>query len=212
MGEPISLPMSPGNVHDSIPYLERLDRQRLRFGFETESVGLDAGYFTAGICKGLNDRDIYGVISYRRPTHRKGYFYKREYQYDPVHDHYTCPHNHNLIYKTTDRNGYRHYKSDASVCIGCPDRERCTSDKKAIKTVTRHVWKDHKETINQHRLTEGGRLIYARRKETVERSFADAKEHHAYRYARFRGLNNGRNQCLMVAAVQNMKKIALMAA
>ena len=204
--------VTPGNVHDSVPYLERLDRQRQRFGFETESVGLDAGYFSAGICKGLNDRDIYGVISYRRPTHRKGYFYKREYQYDADHDHYTCPNNHNLIYTTTDRNGYRHYQSEASVCGNCPDRARCTSNRDAVKTVTRHVWEDHKEEINQHRLTEGGKLIYARRKETVERSFADAKEHHAYRYARFRGLNNVRNQCLMVAAVQNMKKIALMAA
>ena len=204
--------VTPGNVHDSIPYLERLDRQRQRFGFETESVGLDAGYFTAGICKGLNNRDIYGVVGYRRPTHRKGYFYKREYQYDAEQDRYTCPNNHNLIYKTTDRNGYRHYQSDASVCARCPDLERCTSNSKAVKTVSRHVWEGHKELVNQHRLTPGGKLIYARRKETVERSFADAKEHHGYRYARFRGLNNVRNQCLMVAAVQNMKKIALMTA
>lgn len=82
---------------------------------------------------------------------------------------------------------------------------------KAVKTVTRHVWENHKEEINQHRLIQGGKLIYARRKETVERSFEDAKEHHGYRYARFRGLNNVRNQCLMVAAVHNMKKIALIA-
>jgi transposase len=44
--------VTPGNVHDSVPYLERLDRQVERFGFGVEAVGLDAGYFTAPICKG----------------------------------------------------------------------------------------------------------------------------------------------------------------
>ncbi|NVK40131.1 MAG: transposase [Oceanospirillaceae bacterium] len=102
--------LTPGNVHDSVPYLGRLDRQAERLGFEIRSVGLEAGYFTAGICKGLEERDICGVIGYRRPTRRKGYFYKREYRYDAEQDRYTRPEGAALIYKTTDRNGYRHYR------------------------------------------------------------------------------------------------------
>lgn len=50
--------ITPANVHDSIPYLERLDHQRQRFGFETEAVGLDAGYMSAPICKGLEEREL----------------------------------------------------------------------------------------------------------------------------------------------------------
>jgi hypothetical protein len=34
----------PANLHDSIVYLGRLDRQRQRFGFDVGAVGLDAGY------------------------------------------------------------------------------------------------------------------------------------------------------------------------
>lgn len=64
--------VTPGNVHDSQPYLPRLDRQRKRFSFEPTAVGLDAGYFTPHICKGLTERKIYGVIGYSRPTHREG--------------------------------------------------------------------------------------------------------------------------------------------
>lgn len=204
--------LTPGNVHDSVPYLGRLDRQAERFGFEIRSVGLDAGYFTAGICKGLEDRQIYGVIGYRRPTHRKGYYYKREYHYDAGQDRYTCPEGATLIYKTTDRNGYRHYRSDPDRCLNCPQRARCTGNAKGEKTLTRHVWEDSKERIGQHRLSPGGRLIYQRRKETVERSFADAKELHGYRYARFRGLDRMKGQCLLAAAAQNIKKIALLTA
>ena len=204
--------VTAGNVHDSIPYLDRLDRQRKRFGFEVSAVGLDAGYFTAGITQGLEARGIYGVISYRRPTHRKGYFYKREYHYEAETDTYRCPQGQILRYTTTDRNGYRHYDSDPTQCQHCPQRTRCTQRANAKKTITRHVWEDSKERTHHHRLTEGGRLIYARRKETVERSFADAKQLHGYRYARFRGLEKVAAQCLMTAAAQNMKKIALLCA
>ena len=202
--------VTPGNIHDSKPYLKRLDRQKERFGFETTAVGLDAGYFTAAICKGLEERRLYGVIGYRRPTHRKGTFYKRQYHYDAEQDHYTCPTGQRLIYATTNREGYRHYQSNPEQCQACPERSRCTSNAKAVKTITRHVWEDSKERIDQHRLNPIGKKIYRRRKETVERSFADAKELHGYRYARYRGLNRVKGQCLLAAAVQNMKKIALM--
>ena len=50
--------------------------------------------------------------------------------------------------------------------------------------------------------------MYQRRQETVERSFADAKELHGHRYARFRGLSRVQGQSLLAAACQNMKKIA----
>ncbi|WP_179195643.1 hypothetical protein [Burkholderia mallei] len=34
--------VTPASVHDSQPYLDRLDRQRERFEFKVEAVGLDA--------------------------------------------------------------------------------------------------------------------------------------------------------------------------
>lgn len=50
----------------------------------------------------------------------------------------------------------------------------------AVKVLTRHVWEAFKEQINANRLTVAGKRIYAQRKETVERSFSDAKELHGY--------------------------------
>jgi len=201
--------VTPGNVHDSIPYLSRLDRQSERFGFTVEAVGLDAGYFTAGICKGLEDRDIYGAIAYRRPNHIKGYLRKSDYTYDAATDCYTCPEGFTLKYRTTDRLGYRHYASDPTQCRTCPLQSRCTRSANFTKVVTRHIWQEHKDNINGHRYTDEGKKIYKRRKETVERSFADSKQLHGHRYARLRGIGKVFEQCLLCAAVQNMKKIAL---
>ena len=74
--------------------------------------------------------------------------------------------------------------------------------------MVRHVWEDDREQINQNRLTPWGKKAYERRRETVERSFANAKQLHGHRYARYRGINRVKAQCLLAAACQNMKKIA----
>ncbi len=124
---------------------------------------------------------------------------------------YVCPAEELLIYGTTDRNGYRHYRSDPTVCQGGEQRGQCTQNRKAQKTITRHVWEASKEEANRLRLTKWGKKVYARRKETVERSFADAKQQHGHRYARFRGLSKVQMQCLLAATAQNMKKMALLA-
>lgn len=197
------------NVHDSIPYLDRLDRQRKRFDLRVQAVGLDAGYATAAIAKGLEERDILGVTGYRRPSHRKGYLPKRKYLYEKDLDGYRCPNGQLLTYATTDRNGYRHYKSDPQKCRNCPLLASCTANANNQKTVTRHVWQDARERADAHRLSDWGKALYKRRQETVERSFADAKQLHGHRYARFRGLTAVKVQCLLAAAAQNIKKIAL---
>lgn len=202
--------VTAANVHDTIPYLDRLDRQRRRFGFETSAVGLDAGYMSAPICKGLEDRDIYGVIGYRRPNHIKGRLYKRDYIYDEKADVYRCPNGEILTYRTTNRMGYREYRSNPERCRDCPLLGQCTSNAKQIKTVTRHVWEAYREDADSRRTTPKGKDIYKRRKETVERSFADAKELHGHRYMRMRGLLRAQEQCLLAAACQNMKKMALL--
>jgi hypothetical protein len=202
--------VTPANVHDSVPYLGRLDRQRERFGFNIRAVGVDAGYAAAAITQGLEERSIYGVIGYRTPTHRDGYFYKREYRYDEKLDVYICPNGQLLSYRTTNREGYRQYHSDAAQCADCPVRQKCTQSINATKVVTRHVWESSRERMDKHRLSRVGKRIYKRRKETVERSFADAKQLHGHRYARMRGLTRVQQQCLLAATAQNIKKIALL--
>lgn len=200
---------TPASMHDSIPYLGRLDRQRERFNLPIEAVGLDAGYDTAAICKGLEDRHIYGVIARWRPPHRKGFFFKRDFTYYRKPDHYVCPAGQVLTYRTTNRLGYREYKSNPELCQHCPLLDLCTQSANHVKVLTRHVWERSKERIAKHRLMERGKAIYQQRKQTVERSFADAKELHGHRWAKRRGLANMREQSLLCAACQNLKKIAL---
>ncbi|WP_102028968.1 IS1182 family transposase [Salirhabdus sp. Marseille-P4669] len=200
--------VTPGNVHDSVPYLERLDRQIKRFDFKVEAVALDSGYLTNPICKGLSDRSIFGVIAHRRYHPTKGLFPKWKFEYNKEEDFYICPNGEKLSYSTTNREGYREYKSNPKKCAICPLLEQCTRAKNHQKVVTRHVWEEHKEKVRQNRLSSSGKMLYKFRKEKIERSFADSKQLHGLRYCRLRGLANASEQVLLTAACQNMKKIA----
>ncbi len=200
--------VTPGNVHDSVTYLNRLDHQIKRFGFDVEAVALDSGYLTVPICKGLSDRGIFGVIAHRRYHPTKGLFPKWKFKYNPKDDLYVCPNGDTLTYSTTTREGYREYKSNPKKCATCPLLDQCTRSRNHQKVVTRHVWEEHKEKVRQNRLSPSGKMLYKYRKEKIERSFADSKQLHALRYCRLRGLPNASEQVLLTAVCQNMKKIA----
>ena len=73
--------------------------------------------------------------------------------------------------------------------------------------VERHVWQDELDDINAFTKTPIGKRLYAWRKETIERSFAEAKVNHGLRFARMLGIQNMRAQCFLTAAVQNIKRL-----
>lgn len=198
-----------GNVNDSQPYICRLDHTLEQFNLNPIAVGLDAGYFTAPVAESLERRGILGVFGYRRPSRTKNAFRKKHFIYNKEKDSYRCPNGQELIYKTTSRDAYREYHSDPKECAFCPMRDDCTQSKNMKKVITRHIYTEAMERANQMRLSAYGKKTYRRRSETVERSFADAKQHHGHRYARFRGLAKVQMQCWLAAAAQNIKKIAL---
>lgn len=200
--------VTPGNVNDVDPYIDRLKIQKEKFGFDVETVGLDAGYNTVYICKDLVEMGIKGAMGYRRGCQVKGRYGKYKFKYLPEWDVYICPERCYLTYKTTNREGYREYGATKDKCASCPRREECLTEKQKQKTIQRHVWENYKDMMYEFTRTDEGKKIYARRKETIERSFADSKELHGLRYCHMRGREKVSEQCLLTAAVQNMKKIA----
>ena len=113
-------------------------------------------------------------MPYKRPMTKKGFFKKYEYVYDEYYDCYICPNDKILSYATTNRDGYREYKSDPKICASCPSREKCTKSKSCVKTVTRHIWKDYEELAEDADLDlpEGEEAPRPKRAET----FAERKK------------------------------------
>jgi transposase len=196
-----------GNINDSVMF-DALYAKVIEKHPEVEAVAVDAGYKTPWIMKQIIDSERIPCTPYKRPMTKDGFFKKYEYAYDEYYDCYVCPNNQVLSYSTTNREGYREYKSDPKVCVNCPMRRRCTESKACQKLVTRHVWDDYMELAEDYRYTPDYKEIYERRKETIERVFADAKEKHGMRYTRLRGLQKVRMQVTLTFACMNLKKLA----
>ena len=58
------------------------------------------------------------------------------------------------------------------------------------------------------RLTDRNKSIYKKRKQTIERIFADAKEKHGMRWTKYRGLEKVATHTMLVFAAMNLKKLA----
>ena len=199
--------VTPGNVHDSVAFDEVYDKVTKTFP-ETETIVADSAYKTPHICKKVFDDGRVLSTAYKRPQTMKGGHEWWKYVYDEFYDCVICPEYHILKYATTNRDGYREYKSDARLCAKCPTRELCTHSKDCVKTVQRHIWKDYEELADDARYTPKYQSLYRRRKETIERVFADAKEKHAMRYTQYRGLAQVTNWVKLKFAAMNLKKLA----
>ena len=69
-----------------------------------------------------------------------------------------------LKYSTTNREGYREYKSDPEKCSVCPFKEKCTESKTNQKVVMRHIWEKYIELVEDYRHTPEYSDIYKLRK------------------------------------------------
>ena len=195
----------PGNEHDSKTFPAIYDKIKK---FNPGAIVADAGYKTPAIAKMLIDDGVIPVFPYKAPMTKKGFFRKYEYVYDEHFDCYICPNNHILKYTTTNRDGYREYKSDPSICESCPYLSKCTQSKNHQKLVTRHIWQDYMDRCEDIRHTTGMKDLYDLRKETIERIFGVAKENHCMRYTQQRGKAKMAMKVGLTFACLNMKKLA----
>ena len=139
---------------------------------------------------------------------KTGFFKKSEYAYDEYYDCYVCPNGKTLEYKTTNREGYREYKSCAANCESCPYLSQCTESKTYEKVITRHIWEDYMELCEDIRYGIGMKEKYRKRKETIERLFGTAKENHGFRYTQMFGKARMEMKVGLTYACMNLKKLA----
>ena len=196
-----------GNLHDSVVFPMVYDKLKEKFE-NIKNIVIDAGYKIPAIAKMIIDDGKTPVMPYKCPMTKKGFFKKHEYAYDEYYDCYICPNNEILKYSTTNRDGYKEYKSNPDKCKDCPYLKQCTESKNHVKLVTRHVWAEYLEEAEDIRHTIGSKELYSLRSQTIERIFADAKELHGMRYARHRGLSKVKMELNLLFACMNLKKLA----
>jgi transposase len=203
----LAVEVTPGNIHDSVAFDDLYTKVTERYP-EIKTVVADAAYKTPWICKQIFDDERKLSTAYKRPMTKEGNHEWWKYVYDDYYDCIICPEYKVLHYATTNREGYREYKSRSYICEKCPTRVKCTENAKCEKTVTRHIWQDYIEMAEDVRHTPEFKALYEKRKQTIERVFADAKEKHGMRYTPYRGLTQVTNWVRLKFAAMNLKKLA----
>lgn len=186
--------VTKGNVHDSGPFIDRCEYIKRTFGFDIKRYAVDSGYLTLDIKKYFIDNKIFGVFGYKRtgtPESRKE---RNKYEYNKELDIYIEKETGEILEYNglIDKLGYKKYENLSKT-----------------KIVRRHIHEDWNEIFKQNKLSELGKYLYQRRKEHVERSFADSKQNHGYRYAMYKGVKKNQNYTWLICAAQNMKNISI---
>ena len=199
--------VTPGNVHDS-HMLEPLVQKVIDRVGRPVVVAADAAYKTPAIANFLLENHVLPALPYKRPMTKEDFFKKHEYVYDEHYDCYLCPEGQVLNYRTTTKEGYRQYASTPSICATCPVIDQCTQSKNKQKMIQRHIWQDYLDVAEDLRHNYEMKEIYGKRKETIERVFADAKEKHGMRWTTLKGLKKLSMQAMLTFAALNLKKLA----
>ena len=207
--------MNPGNLHDSTTFMEAFDEVHQVYGQTLRSIGLDAGYKAPYIARELIERKITPLMPYSRPKGRKNNedelkVVKKEFKYDKSADVFHCPNGKLLTPRSINKEtGYITYRSNTQDCKHCPFKDHCLSKTSSTKTLQRHLWQSYMEEAEMIRHTSYHSLYYPKRKQTIERIFADGKEKHGLRYTRYKGLKKVQDYTYLLFACMNMKKIAI---
>lgn len=173
------------------------------------AVCADAAYSSGNNSAAMEERGIRFVSPPRKGvTYTKDkYFTVEDFVYDERRDVFICPAGKTLksIGKVKGRPNQRRYAGLRSVCSKCKLKDKCT------KSSRRHlkVGKNHAALVRLRAdsRTESFKKLYRSRAPVIEGIFGEAKEWHGLRRAWRRGLSKMRVQCLLIAAVINLKRL-----
>ncbi len=96
------------------------------------------------------------------------------------------------------------YRADPTQCAACPLKARCCPKARSGRSLSRS---EHDPLIEAHRRKmkqPEAQALYKLRRQTVETSFADSKEHRGFRRIHGRGLLKAKIQTALTALVHNL--------
>lgn len=192
-------------VNDGSMLMDLLDKHEENTGQEAQAVAADSAYGTGENYEQLRSRDVRPAIPHQQQKGAPGKFGRDQFRYESAEDCYVCPAGQKMhrTGKAPDRD-HVEYRAGTKVCAACPMRGQCTGS--SGRTFKRHV---HQDAIDwADRLLPAGvrRWMLRRRRIRAEGSFADALRH-GFKRARWRGLAKMTIQNLLIAAIQNVRKL-----
>jgi IS5 family transposase len=205
----VDVEATPTRISKEVDATETMiERTEERFALKPKVLAGDVAYGTGEMLGWLVDHKIEPHIPvWDRSERDDGTFCKADFTYDKEQDIYICPAGKTLT--TTGRMSdgkTRYYRASKRDCDHCPLKPKCCP-----KSPSRRVGRDINEAARDYTRglmeTEAYRISGAERKK-VEGLFGEAKSILSMVRLRLKGLTGARDEFLLTATVQNLKRLA----
>jgi transposase len=180
-----------------------------KFGINPKTLAADTGYGKADFLAWLENQSIASYIPLRRhfaSTSGNKLFGLDLFTYRPESNSFECPEGKELKYigiKPAVNKSYV-YRSTAAKCRECPVKSECTSGR--YKQIVIHVEEAVRQRARER--TKGAEFFqHQRSRRKIEALFGELKNRVGLRRVRLRRLKYVREQFLMAAAAQNLKRL-----
>ena len=150
-----------------------------------------------------------------KSARRDGTFERADFVYDHADDSYICPGGKRLrqrrkVYREprpfVDENGLMRYRASKLDCDACGLKQRCTPNMPARK-ILRSIHEGARDIARDLALTDAY-LTSRRQRKKVEMLFAHLKRILKLDRLRLRGPNGAKDEFLLAATAQNLRKLA----
>jgi len=200
---------TPTRISKEVDVTETMiERVAERFALKPDHVAGDVAYGTGKMLAWLIEREIEPHIPVRDNAQRDdGTFSRTDFAYDSERDVYICPEGKTL--HTTGRvvsGNTLYYRARKRDCHHCPLKDRCCP-----KAPARRLPRDVNEEARDHARALMGTepfLQSRRERKKIETRFGDLKWNLGLTRLRLKGLSGARDEFLLAATVQNLRRLA----
>ena len=197
-----------------------LDRTKARFGVKPKRLAADTAYGTGKFLGWLADQEIEPHIPvWDKGSRDDGTFSRSDFIFDPEQDQYICPagkvlkqfrRNYAVARADSAHDGIRKYRASQKDCQACELKSRCCPN-----MLSRNVQRSVHEEARDHARQLAGTPQFERsrnERKKVEMLFAHLKTTMRFERMRLRGLTGARDEFLLAAIAQNLRRMARLAA
>ena len=194
-----------------------IDRTQDRFGLYPKRLAADSAYGSAeNLAWLVQERGIEPHIPVPDRSHRQdGTFERADFSYDHEHDIYTCPAGKHLRQRQrnfsdprtpVNADGLLRYRATKQDCDACRMKPRCCPNAPSRK-ILRSIHEGARDMARDIATTDAY-VTSRRERKKVEMLFAHLKRILRLDRLRLRGPNGARDEFLLAATAQNLRKMA----
>ena len=205
----VDVEATPARTYDEVAATRTMiERTGRRLGLRPGRLAADTAYGTSRFLGWLVEQGIAPHIPvWDRSRRTDDTFSRQDFTYDRERDVYVCPGGKTLTStgKVHADNTYR-YRASSHDCADCALKPRCCPNASARK-IPRDVNEDARDRARSLADTEAFARSRNQRKK-VEMLFAHLKRHLGFERLRLRGLAGARDEFLLAATAQNLRRLA----